>query len=166
MFQSGQFSDRDICNKLRSQIVTSNMKIKQTEDNLKKKAGYEATQDILSNAIKESETKISFVRENVKLLTQYIKKKKEKAIRGVLTSIDNTNQIVSSRSKLNLHIDNNEVYLEGQYGEDVDTCEASSWRAMTSVQIRHAILSNTEYCKDVILDEPLAVLEDDSSADF
>lgn len=162
----GGLSYHDVCTKLRERAATAHVRIENTKKNEEIRQQYRARIDGFNNLIQRIEGREQLLRKNIKYLRSFVEKKRTRAIKGVYASIYNTNQILPSTGKIELVINNGEAYLNGEDGEDVNLCEASSWRAASSVHIRRAILANTDFAQVMVLDEPLSVLDDYTSAEF
>lgn len=166
MSEEQRFDDNDIISKLRKRVAIAEVRVSDTRKNLKLKADFENVANMLERRMSKIKQRMYCVNKEIKALETYIADKKKRTKQGIYDSIYYANQIVPATSRVKLIIDNKRAYLEDEEGRDVDLCEASSWRAMTSVLVRQAVLSNTSYIPDLILDEPLAVLDSYSSADF
>lgn len=166
MSQIFGLSDSDVCLKLREAAAISKLKIEKSKQSMEQKEALDKRIAGLKTALERVSERESLVNKNMKLLKTFVQKKRTKAIKGVHASIYNTNQILPATGKIQLIVNNGEAFLNGEDDLDVDLCEASSWRATASVYIRRAILANTSYSQVMLLDEPLSVLDDYSSADF
>ena len=152
--------------RLRERAAIAKVRIEQSEKNLKEKEDIENAIKTLNEYIRNTKDAIALITKNMKLIDSFTIDKKAKSLKGIYQSIDIASNIVDASKKISLVHGKSESYMQTADGWDVDLTEASSWRAMTSVGVRKAVLVNTTYISDLILDEHLSVLDDTSSADF
>lgn len=166
MSETRRISDNDIISCLRQRKSLAEIRITETQKNLESKVNLENAISYLSNEGKALKERLQECKKTLKATVSYITDKKQNAEQGIYNAIYEASQIIPGCPNVKLVIKDKKASLEDNEGRDMNLCQASSWKATTSVLTREAVLSNTEFMQDMILDEPLSVLDDYSSADF
>lgn len=166
MSEGRKLSDNDVISCLRQRKSLAEVRISETKKNFESKKNLELALEHLSRQAMEIKNRLQYSKKTLKTIETYVTDKKQNAEQGIYDAIYNTGQIIPGSKDVRLIMKDKKAYLEDSDGRDMNLCQASSWRAIASVFTRDSVLANTGYMKDMILDEPLAVLDDYSSADF
>ena len=167
MLEEGKINDYDFLQAVNMLKAQSEYRLKISRENKQKREEAELKLKLANKALRKAELSLAAVRKNKKILEACLTGKRTYTIDELNDAIYAVSQIVRPSKPISIELTpNKEVYLQYDDGYVVDLCEPSSWRAMSSVMMRYAVLSLTSYMNDLILDEPLAVLDDTSSAEF
>lgn len=102
----------------------------------------------------------------LKICLAYLSKKRDATLTDIQTAILMGNAVVSSASNFHLKINENQAVLTNDYGVEVYEAEGSAYASTLSFFVRIAIVENTLLQNTFILDEALATLSPESSANL
>lgn len=159
-------SDDRIVQALTERAALAKLRIETNKKNSTYKRDYEHSLSVLTKQRDKLKDVLSIVKKNLKILESYALEKEGTTKKEIYKALYEVDQVVEGTSPAILKIEDKEMWLEDEDGYDLNRMEPSSWRAMSSVKLRKAVLSNTTFMQDMILDEPLSVLDAQSSADF
>ena len=167
MLEKRDINDSDFLQSISGLKASSEYKIKVSRENREKRDEASLKLRLATNALKKAEAAVAAVKKNKKILEACLTGKRTETLDELNDAIYAVSQIVRPSKPISVKLSpNKEMTLEYDDGYVVDLCEPSSWRAMCSVMMRYAVLTLSSYMQDLILDEPLAVLDDVSSAEF
>jgi hypothetical protein len=150
--------DREVfsCEQKAKRSRDGRLKLKKLEDEYKQ---YSDVLVILKKALKE-------MGDLAKELQEYLGNKKKNGLSAIRAGIIATRSIIPNSSPITLEVDGNKAWLANKKGHSVMKVEGGAFRSIISVFMRERLLKSSNYIENLIIDEALATLDPENSAEF
>ena len=152
--------------KLKEQVNFAQAKFtQQVQANVtRKKINKELEQALLQRD--EVEVCINELKNILKICKIFLSKKREHALKSINDGIMTANAIIPDAEKFHLEIGEKTAQIVNEQGIEVYDSEGSAYASLISFYTRYAIVTNTQAQKFLLLDEVLATLSPESSANL
>jgi len=122
--------------------------------------------EILEDQLAKTKKSKKFTEDTIKIITEYLNEKKANAMSDIYKGIDYAKSIVPVAQNIFLKIDGEKANFVTEDGLLVDDQEGSAYRALLHIFCKSAILENTSFMSDLLIDEGLSTASPETSELF
>lgn len=154
------------CTALNQQINDLRGLIRVAESNQKLREEYKKKKDTHDGNIKLCNQVLEFTKPVIATTEKYLADRKEESLQNLNNALRMAGDIVQdAMSGIKISIDKESATIVDEDGGIVQAMEGGGYRQISSMFLRHAILSMTpDYLHTLILDENFALVNDENSA--